>query len=119
MNVRELIHSKISIHSRYQATSLRDTSGLPNIPPMLTTADWELAVDVLRSQSRCQEECETAVRKLRSEYPDGPYTLQSCTEVIRAGERYVRLNTAAALLQRNYSLEGVKHFQAEQDVSSN
>ena len=83
---------------------------------MLSGVDMELAMSVTTRQRQCKEACETAIRTLRSEHPDRSYTRQECTEVFRMGEEYIELNTAAALAERHYSLEGIEHYQEQQRV---
>jgi hypothetical protein len=84
---------------------------------MLLDPDLELARSVTNSQNECQGACEKAIRKLRSEHPDNSFTREECSEVVQAGENYIKLIIAAALAERCYTAEGIEQYLEEQEVS--
>jgi len=84
---------------------------------MLLDSDLELSWSVKNSQNECQEACEQAIRKLRSEHADNFFTREECSEVVQAGENYIETIIEAALAERCYTAEGIEQYLKEREVS--
>jgi hypothetical protein len=101
----------------WNSGQMSDTK-VTDIPPMLGSPDLWHAFDISRDQSRHQEEGEAIVERIMSRPRSERYTAEDCTELARQAGKVKDLSTKAALLERNYSQNGYKQYQAELEVSA-